>query len=145
MIKRTLGLVILLSSISSYVEAEEGFHPFKEMQTIPNSARITVSSHFKTIFQDRDGAMGTIYLDSQKMGRFSKEEPAFTQEVQPGKHSLEVCQHMWYPGDDTKWQCVKMEINTESNTLYSTTFRATLPLFGDTFTYSLDAPAVIPF
>ena len=145
MIKRTLGLVILLSSISSYVEAEEGFHPFKEMQTVPNSARITISSHLKTIFQDRDGAMGTIYLDTQKMGQFSKEEPAFTQEVQPGKHLLEVCQHMWHQNDDTKWQCVKMEIDTQSNTLYSFTFRATMPLFGDSFAYSLDPPAVIPF
>ncbi len=114
------------------------------MQTIPNSAIITVSSHLKTIFKI-GMVLWELFILIQKNGAILKEEPAFTQEVQPGKHLLEVCQHMWYPGDDTKWQCVKMEIETEGNTLYSTTFRVTLPLFGNTFTYSLDAPAVIPF
>lgn len=143
--KRILTALVLLFSGLAFAEVNEGFNPMREMQTVPGYARITISSHLKTIFSDRDGAMGTIFLDSAKMGNFSKEDDAFTQEVPPGNHTLEVCQHFWYPGDDTKVQCVKMDIEAKADILYATVFRATLPLFADVFTFSLDPPSVIPF
>jgi hypothetical protein len=142
--KNLISLLCTLPGIG-ICEINTGFNPMKEMQTIPGDARITVSSHLKTIFQDRDGAMGTIYLDSLKMGNFTREDDAFTQEVPPGKHYLEVCQHLWYSGDNTKTQCVQMEIEAQANTLYATVFRATLPLFNDYFIFTLDSPTVIPF
>ena len=121
------------------------FNPLKEMQTVPNSSRVTVSSHLKTLLISRDWAAGTVYLDGLPMGLFNKENPIYTQEIPAGKHLVEVCNHLWYNGDDTKYNCVKMEVETEPNKLYLIAFRMTFAPFASVPNNTLDVPVVVPF
>lgn len=90
----------------------------KEMQSVEGHARITVQGTIRTFLFTKPGNGVRFYIDGAPMGFTTREDPAFTQEVPPGKYLIEACLGLWKV-DDRKGGCVTVNLNAEPNTLYN--------------------------
>ena len=93
-----------------------GFNPLKELQTIPNAARITVSVDKLPLFNMNRSA--TIVVDGNRVAEGDSDNPP-TYEVEPGKEFvLEICA-VTRKGDIIPNYCVFGGVMRPSdNTLY---------------------------
>ena len=119
------NLFWLLAFQSAFAQVPE-YNPMKEMQSVEGYARITVQGTIRTFLFSKPGNGVRFYIDGAAMGFTTRDDPAFTQEVPPGKYLIEACMGLW-KFDDRKGGCVNVNLNAEPNTLYNIYHEVYLP------------------
>ncbi|MES2985365.1 MAG: hypothetical protein V4735_09285 [Pseudomonadota bacterium] len=99
---------------------------YQKMQTIPNSAFLTVASvDERNWFVTRPYHEGMLDLNGERIFTFTEDYPSFTKELQPGLYKLNGCiQYRTERRARVEYDttCDEIIIRVEANTAYTTTF-----------------------
>lgn len=96
------------------------------IETQKTNSRITIEGTLCTYLGSCDrGSALTIYLNNQKMGFSTKDNPVITQEVKPGTYHIEACQGFW-TRDDDKINCHSLIVHAKPGKHYLIDHKVTI-------------------